>query len=65
MTSMFRTAVAAAVLIAALTAPAAAQGQVTAADVQRLKDNVYLAERDVNQLRNRYSVRATKLQTEL
>jgi hypothetical protein len=61
---MFRT-VAAAGLIAALTAPAAAQGQVTAADVQRLQDNVYLAERDVTQLRNRDSGRATQLQTEL
>ena len=65
MTSMFRTAVAAAVLVAALTAPAAAQAQITQADVQRLQDNVYLAERDVNQLRNRDSGRATQLQTEL
>ena len=65
MTSMFRTAVAAAVLIAALTAPAAAQAQITQADVQRLQDNVYLAERDVTQLRNRDSGRATQLQTEL
>jgi hypothetical protein len=61
---MFRTA-AAAVLVAALTAPAAAQAQITQADVQRLQDNVYLAERDVNQLRNRDSGRATQLQTEL
>ena len=65
MTSMFRTAVAAAVLIAVLTAPAAAQAQITQADVQRLQDNVYLAERDVTQLRNRDSGRATQLQTEL
>ena len=64
MTNMFRT-VAAAGLIAALTAPAAAQGQVTAADVQRLQDNVYLAERDVTQMRNRDSGRATQLQAEL
>jgi len=65
MTRMFRTAVAAAVLVAALTAPAAAQAQITQADVQRLQDNVYLAERDVTQLRNRDSGRATQLQTEL
>jgi hypothetical protein len=62
---MFRTSVAAAVLVAALTAPAAAQAQITQADVQRLQDNVYLAERDVTQLRNRDSGRATQLQTEL
>ena len=61
---MFRTA-AAAMLVAALTAPAAAQAQITQADVQRLQDNVYLAERDVSQLRNRDSGRATQLQTEL
>jgi len=64
MTRMFRTA-AAAMLVAALTAPAAAQAQITQADVQRLQDNVYLAERDVTQLRNRDSGRATQLQTEL
>ena len=64
MKGMFQTA-SAVILVAALTAPAAAQGQVTAADVQRLQDNVYLAERDVTQLRNRDSGRATQLQTEL
>jgi len=64
MTRMFRTA-AAAMLVAALTAPAAAQTRITEADVQRLQDNVYLAERDVSQLRNRDSGRATQLQTEL
>lgn len=61
---MFRTA-AAALVAAALTAPAAAQGRITDADVQRLQDNVYLAERDVNLLRNRDSARATQLQNEL
>jgi hypothetical protein len=61
---MFRTA-AAAVLVAALAVPAGAQGRITQADVQRLQDNVYLAERDVNLLRSRDSVRATQLQSEL
>ena len=61
---MFRTA-AAAVLVAGLSVPAGAQGRITAADVQRLQDNVYLAERDVNQLRTRDSARATELQGEL
>jgi hypothetical protein len=63
MTWKFRTA--AALLVCALAAPAAAQGPVTQADVQRLQDNVYLAERDVNLLRNRDSARATQLQGEL
>jgi hypothetical protein len=61
---LFRTVVAAG-LAAALAAPAAAQTRVTEADVQRLQDNVYLAERDVNQLRTRDSARATQLQSEL
>jgi hypothetical protein len=47
--------------------PAAAQQttSVTQADVQRLQDNVYLADRDVSQLRSRDAARATQLQTEL
>jgi hypothetical protein len=64
MTWMFRTA-AAIVLVAGLTAPAAAQGRITEADVQRLQDNVYLAERDVNLLRPRDAARASQLQGEL
>src|ERR1043166_1309154 len=63
MTRIYRIA-AAAVLVGALAAPAAAQS-ITQSDVQRLNDNVYLAERDVNQLRNRYAARATALQAEL
>jgi hypothetical protein len=55
---------AAVLLVAGLAAPAAAQS-VTQADVQRLNDTVYLAERDVTQLRNRDAARATQLQTEL
>jgi hypothetical protein len=64
MTWMFRTAAAMA-LIAGLTAPAGAQGRITEADVQRLQDNVYLAERDVNLLRPRDAARASQLQGEL
>jgi hypothetical protein len=54
-----------AALIAAVAGPAGAQTRVTAADVQRLQDNVYLAERDINQLRVRDSARASQLQSEL
>jgi len=53
--------------LAVLATPAAAQqsSTVTQADVQRLQDNIYLAERDVQQTRNRDSARATQLSTEL
>ena len=55
-----------AVLVAvSLAAPAAAQTTVTQSDIQRLQDNVYLAERDLTQLRGRDSTRATQLQAEL
>ena len=66
MRSMHRVAVAA-LLVASLAAPAAAQQNlnVTQADIQRLQDNVYLADRDVSQVRNRDASRATQLQTEL
>ena len=55
------------VLIAGLAAPVAAQqsSTVTQADIQRLQDNVYLADRDVSQARSRDAARATQLQTEL
>jgi hypothetical protein len=54
-------------LSAGLVAPVAAQqsSSVTQADVQRLQDNVYLADRDVSQLRGRDAARATQLMTEL
>jgi hypothetical protein len=57
----------AAVLVASLAAPAVAQQNlnVTQADIQRLQDNVYLAERDLSQMRSRDSVGATQLQAEL
>ena len=66
MRSMHRVAVAA-LLVASLAAPAAAQQNlnVTQSDIQRLQDNVYLADRDVTQVRGRDSARATALQTEL
>jgi hypothetical protein len=43
----------------------AAQQVVTQADVQRLQDNVYLADRDISQLRSRDSARASQLSLEL
>jgi len=54
-------------VLAALATPAAAQqgSTVTQADVQRLQDNIYLADRDVQQARSRDSARATQLATEL
>jgi hypothetical protein len=64
MTGIHRVALAALVAIA-LAAPAAAQSTVTQADIQRLQDNTYLAERDITQLRGRDSTRATQLTAEL
>src|SRR5512144_932117 len=66
MTAIRRLAIAGFVC-AALVAPAAAgQGSsVTQADVQRLQDNIYLAERDVQQARSRDTNRASQLSTEL
>jgi hypothetical protein len=66
MRSSYRVA-AAALLVVSLAVPAAAQQNlsVTQADIQRLQDNVYLADRDVSQLRSRDSGRATQLQSEL
>jgi len=57
--------VALAVLVAVgLAGPAWAQA-VTQADIQRLQDNAFLAERDINSLRSRDSSRASQLQSEL
>jgi TolA-binding protein len=55
------------VMITGLAAPIAAQqsATVTQADIQRLQDNVYLADRDVSQARSRDAAHATQLQTEL
>jgi hypothetical protein len=54
-------------LISSLAAPVAAQQSttVTQADIQRLQDNVYLADRDLSQSRSRDAARATQLQAEL
>ena len=56
-----------AVALAILAVPAYAQqsSSVTQADVQRLQDNVYLADRDISQLRSRDTTRANQLVTEL
>jgi hypothetical protein len=56
-----------AVALAIIAAPAYAQqsSTVTQADVQHLQDNVYLADRDISQLRSRDATRATQLGTEL
>jgi len=56
----------AAVLVLAFAASSPAQsGRLTQADVQKLQDSVYLAERDISTLRARDSARASSLQTEL
>jgi len=47
-----------------LATPAWAQA-VTQADIQRLQDNAYLAERDITTLRSRDTARASQLQSEL
>jgi len=61
-----RTAVVAFVLAALATPAAAQQGStVTQADVQRLQDNIYLADRDVQQARSRDANRASQLSAEL
>jgi TolA-binding protein len=59
-------AVPAAALLLAFAASAPAQSaRITQADVQKLQDTVYLAERDISTLRSRDSGRAQQLQTEL
>lgn len=63
MTFMIRAALAA-VVVVGLAAPAAAQS-VTQADIQRLQDNVFLAERDITQMPSRDSARASQLRAEL
>jgi hypothetical protein len=64
MTSISRIVLALWVVVSAA-APVAAQTAVTQADIQRLQDNVYLAERDVTQLRSRDATRANQMQAEL
>jgi hypothetical protein len=64
MTCIHRIATAA-LFVAALATPALAQQAVTQSDIQRLQDSVYLAERDLDQLRGRDGTRATQLRSEL
>ena len=54
-------------LLALLSSPGFGQqtSSVTQADVQRLQDNVYLADRDISQLRSRDATRANQLVSEL
>ena len=52
-------------LLPGVARPAAAQFNVTTADIQRLQDNSYDASRDIAQLRTHDSVLAAQLQAEL
>jgi hypothetical protein len=64
MTFTIRVALAA-LLAVGLAAPAVAQSSVTQTDIQRLQDNVFQAEREINQIGNRDSARASQLRDEL
>jgi hypothetical protein len=61
---IIQSVVLAGVLAATVVSTAAAQNP-TQADIQRLQDTVYLADRDVSQLRSRDATRANQLQDEL
>ena len=65
MLSTIRYAVACVAVLAAASVASAQQATVTQADIQRLQDNVYLADRDVTQLRGRDATRANQLQAQL
>jgi TolA-binding protein len=65
MSLVTRVASTAALLLAFAASSPAQSGRVTQADVQKLQDSVYLAERDISTLRSRDSARASSLQTEL
>jgi TolA-binding protein len=60
-----RIASASALLLAFAASSPAQPARVTQADVQKLQDSVYLAERDISNLRTRDTSRATQLQSEL
>jgi hypothetical protein len=62
-----QTALVATVALAVLVSPVYAQqsSSVTQADVQRLQDNVYLADRDISEVRSRDAARASQFATEL
>jgi hypothetical protein len=63
--SLIYRSVLAALVAVALAAPAAAQQNVTQSDIQRLQDSVFLADRDLAQLRGRDATRASQLTDEL
>ena len=60
-----RLALMASFVLAATLAASAQQNAVTLADIQRLQDSVYLADRDLTQLRGREASRANQLQGQL
>ena len=60
-----RVAPAAVLLLAFVSSSEAQTSRITQADVQKLQDGVYLAERDITNLRARDSARASSLQSEL
>lgn len=64
MTFMIRAALVAAVALS-LAGPAVAQQSVTQADIQRLQDNVFQTERDINQMPTRDSARVAQLRDDL
>ena len=61
MTFMNRAALAALVAVSLAVPAAAQQSSITQADIQRLQDNVFLAERDLNQIQNRDSARVSQM----
>ena len=63
--SLIYRSVLAALVAVALVAPAAAQQNVTQSDIQRLQDSVFLADRDLAQMRGRDATRASQLTDEL
>ena len=65
MTFMNRAALAALVAVSLAVPAAAQQSSITQADIQRLQDNVFLAERDINQIANRDSARVSQMRVEL
>jgi hypothetical protein len=69
MTGIHRVAIVATIAVtlsaAAWPVAASAQQSLTQTDIQRLQDNVYLADRDITQLRTRDASRATQLTAEL
>ena len=64
MTFIIRAALVAAVALS-LAGPAAAQQSVSQTDIQRLQDNIFQAERDINQMSSRDSSRAAQLSDDL